>query len=146
MRDVIDTIDNAIDDWKTSSDAMRWRPRGGAPPAPPMARRWWGRPPYVVTIRASGWPGMTMTAVPSGYTAAGRRPLLRRGFRPADIVLDEAWPVHPGQRLDLTAHVNLGSPVAPPTPAPPAPAAHGVVSPRVPTYRDSRPRWQSPYG
>lgn len=26
------------------------------------------------------------------------------------------------------------------------PATHGATSPRVPAYRDSRPRWQSPYG
>ncbi len=26
MSDILDTIDNALEDWGTSDDAMRWRP------------------------------------------------------------------------------------------------------------------------
>lgn len=133
--DIIDTIDGAIEDWTTSADAMRWRPPGAEEPAPPT-------PPRVLfVINGVNEPRPAITA--ADLEAMGER--LREIGRAYTEMFTRAWEAAAPAfaRLGETARTLAeyleraeGH----------GPATRKAASPRVPPYRDNRPRWQSPYG
>lgn len=127
--DIIGLIDNAIEDWETSDDAMRWTPD---PPTGP-------RRPTDQHINADGFVALTPAQIESIHT------YMRETAAAYSAAIMQAWEAykpaieHLGKVVvDLTEVLEGIDGTGPATPA--------AVSPRVPAYQDARPRWQSPYG
>ncbi|OHV46625.1 hypothetical protein BBK14_01900 [Parafrankia soli] len=133
--DIIGLIDGAIEDWTTSADAMRWRPPGAEEPAPPT-------PPRVLfVINGVNEPRPAITA--ADLEAMGER--LREIGRAYTEMLTRAWEAAAPALAriaqaagELTENLERARGRGP--------ATRKAASPRVPAYRDERPRWQTPYG
>jgi len=65
--DILDTIDNALEDFRTSGDAMRWRPEGSGEPEPPAAG-WTALETFTARtpVSAAEWPAGS-DVIPHGH-------------------------------------------------------------------------------
>lgn len=135
--DILDLIDSAIEDWETSDDAMRW-----APDVKTDVVAVAGRQHGIRRITPDDFAALTpaqveeigecMREAARAYTETMRRVL--EAWRPAVVKFGQALRQVAEAVEAVEGAVGAG------------PATRTAVSPRVPTYQDARPRWQSPYG
>lgn len=142
--DVLDLIDGAIDDW-TSADAMRWRPAKANQPSKALTladhmRRDRNRCALVandpIRLDLRHIPPAQIDAFLESVREAGRT------YAEAMRAVFEAW---------LPTFARIGKVVTDLAEAlegtdGTGPATRSTVTPRVPSYQDTRPRWQTPYG